>query len=697
MMKTNEKEEKAHSKYYAFIAGIMIIKIILMGICSSDYQNKLFEPFVSDFVMNGGNVYQRFFAHGKMNAFPYPLMMLLIESTGMFFIKLFGITNLFLTNVLFKLPSFVLDFIGLKVLIGFRPDKRRYIAVFYYASPIVIYSVYMHGQLDLIPMVFLVIALSFLMSKKERKLRYLFAVIFTAVALLCKFHILAVLPIIFFYIQKRDSLKCALGYTAGVIIGVIAGVLPVWSEGFKFIVLFNAEQSVLTKVAFDFGTVQMYIPIIAVLFIYLLAFKINYMNRELFLNFCGIVFAVFLAFCPPMPGWYVWIIPFFALFFAFINQEKYKNIAVYVGLNGIYLLYFIFLHNRGMVDLYIGKKSFACLKCDNSIIANGIFTILSGMLIYLIISMYYLGVASNNFYKRKNIPFTIGIAGDSGAGKSTFIDIVEKGLGVSNLLYIEGDGDHKWERGNRFWDEYTALNPKANYLYRQAKDLSELRSGSAVRRVDYDHSTGKFTRPKRFSSKKFVVLCGLHALYLPQTRKNLDLKIYMDSDETLRRYWKIQRDTSKRGHSKAAVLKSIEERMPDASKFIYPQKQYADLVVKYYDKNLVDCMVENYNVRISVRLMLSAAVDIESLVDELRAYGITVNYDYSEDLKNQYVILDADNLEEISLPIESIAERVIPQLDEIICENLDDNINAKDGVIILFLLLLISNKMRGVS
>lgn len=107
-------------------------------------------------------------------------------------------------------------------------------------------------------------------------------------------------------------------------------------------------------------------------------------------------------------------------------------------------------------------------------------------------------------------------------------------------------------------------------------------------------------------------------------------------------------------------------------------------------------MAENYNVKISVRLMLSAAIDIESLVNELRAYGITVEYDYSEDLKNQYVILDADNLEEMSLPIESIAERVIPQLDEITRENLDENINAKDGVIILFLLLLISNKMQGV-
>ncbi len=268
---------------------------------------------------------------------------------------------MFLTNVLFKLPSFVLDFIGLKkVLIGFRPDKRRYIAVFYYASPIVIYSVYMHGQLDLIPMVFLVIALSFLMSKKGKKTSiFICSNIYGSSTFLCKFHILAVLPIIFFYIQKRDSLKCALGYTAGVIIGVIAGVLPVWSEGFKFIVLFNAEQSVLTKVAFDFGTVQMYIPIIAVLFIYLLAFKINYMNRELFLNFLWNCFCSFLSFLST----YARVVcldysVFCSFFFAFINQEKYKNIAVYVGLNGIYLLYFIFLHNRGMVDLYIGKKKF---------------------------------------------------------------------------------------------------------------------------------------------------------------------------------------------------------------------------------------------------------------------------------------------------------------------------------------------------
>ena len=66
-----------------------------MGLFSSDYQNKLFIPFVKDFVLTGGNVYQRFYEKGIINAFPYPSMMLLVESVGMFIIKVLGINNLF--------------------------------------------------------------------------------------------------------------------------------------------------------------------------------------------------------------------------------------------------------------------------------------------------------------------------------------------------------------------------------------------------------------------------------------------------------------------------------------------------------------------------------------------------------------------------------------------------------------------------
>ncbi len=694
-MKIRKINRIGFSKFHFFIACLIILKITLMLVFSSEYQDRLFLPFVSDFVENGKNVYQSFFERGELDSFPYLPVMLYTQSIGAVAIKLFGVQNSYLLRFLFKLPSLIMDLVGLAALINFFPNKRRYIAVLYFCSPIILYAVYMHGQLDLIPMNFLIMALYFLVSKKSIKKRYIWASVFTAFALLSKLHILAVLPIIFFYLHKRDGLTKAFGFFALTFSIVIIGIIPFWSSGFKHMVLFNEQQNVLTQVSFHFASVEMYIPIVSVLFVYLLAFKIHYMNKELFLNLCGVVFSVFLAFCPPMPGWYVWIVPFMALFFASTNAEKYKNIFVYVVLNAFYLVYFIFCHHREYVDLFFLNRDMTFLKGNNEILSNIFFTVLSGILIYLFISMYRLGISSNNLYKRKNIPFTIGIAGDSGAGKSTMIDIIELGLGVTNLLYIEGDGDHRWERGNRFWDEYTSLNPKANYLYRQAEDLKVLRLGSAVRRVDYDHQTGKFTLPKRLSSKKYVILCGLHALYLPQTRKNLDLKIYMDSDETLRRFWKIRRDTARRGYSKEEVLNSIVKRIPDAKKYIYPQKDYADLTVHYYDKNLKDCMVEGYTPRISVRLRISATIDVEPLVEVLKHYRITVNYEYAEDLKTQVVDFDADDLEKIQLPVDDIARRTIVQLEELTREEWDKSVNAKDGIIILFLLLLISSKMQG--
>ena len=112
-------------------------------------------------------------------------------------------------------------------------------------------------------MVFLIIALAFLIAKKSVKYRYIFGGIFTVIALLCKLHILAVIPIIFFYLQKRDSIRKACEYVIGVILAMGIVILPIWSEGFRQMVLFNKEQMVLTKVAFNFDTVQLYIPIIA--------------------------------------------------------------------------------------------------------------------------------------------------------------------------------------------------------------------------------------------------------------------------------------------------------------------------------------------------------------------------------------------------------------------------------------------------
>ncbi len=160
-MKEQAFVKRKISKFYFFILLLFLLKVVLMGVFSSEYQDRLFMPFIRDFLAGNGNPYQIAYERGNSNAFPYPPAMLFVESFGGLLIKFLSVKSVFLINFLFKLPSCIADFVGLIVLIKFFPDKRRYVAVLYYASPIIIYGVYMHGQLDLIPMAFLICALYF--------------------------------------------------------------------------------------------------------------------------------------------------------------------------------------------------------------------------------------------------------------------------------------------------------------------------------------------------------------------------------------------------------------------------------------------------------------------------------------------------------------------------------------------------------
>ena len=134
--------------------------------------------------------------------------------------------------------------------------------------------------------------------------------------------------------------------------------------------------------------------------------------------------------------------------------------------------------------------------------------------------------------------------------------------------------------------------------------------------------------------------------------------------------------------------------MTDAAKYIYPQKDYADMAIQYYDKTLKSCMEENHEVKLSIRIIISAAVNIEPLTDELAKSGLNVLCDYGKNLQTQTVDLDSAVLENSPLPVEAIAGRVIPGLGEITSESLDSQ-DAVDGILKLFVLLLVSDKLRG--
>jgi phosphoribulokinase len=175
--------------------------------------------------------------------------------------------------------------------------------------------------------------------------------------------------------------------------------------------------------------------------------------------------------------------------------------------------------------------------------------------------------------------FTIGVAGDSGSGKTTFTQGIRDIFGSDLVATITLDDYHRLDREGRKRENLTALNPKANRIDRLEQDLIMLRRGVPIEKPIYNHTTGKFDPPVIFWPKKILILEGLHTLLTPTLRKYLDFTLFVDPSREVKYDWKLRRDMAKRGYSQEAVLKEIAEREPEYEQYIRPQKEYADAVI----------------------------------------------------------------------------------------------------------------------
>jgi len=180
----------------------------------------------------------------------------------------------------------------------------------------------------------------------------------------------------------------------------------------------------------------------------------------------------------------------------------------------------------------------------------------------------------------------IAITGDSGSGKSTLLSLIRPLFFFDKVLEFETDRYHRWERGDSHWEMSSHLDPDSNHLEKLEEDTFNLKLGKSIIAVDYDHSTGTFTAPHTIEPKDNVILCGLHTLYSENIRGLSDLKIYMDTDPELTTEWKLNRDVGERGHTRESVLRKIHERTDDLARYIHPQRDFADLIIRYHASGL---------------------------------------------------------------------------------------------------------------
>ncbi|WP_322923928.1 hypothetical protein [Paenibacillus campi] len=620
------------------------------------------------------------------NPFPYPPLMLYILSLSDLPVT-FIHAPVILNNFFLKLPSLLADLLIYFLLLRLYPFNKNKVLIYYFASPIIMYAFYVHSQLDLLPTA--VLFLSFFLLIKDR---WKASAIVFGLAISIKFHVIAALPLILIYLFKNQKKLRQLFYYLSIVVGlyVLFSLPYLYSTGYQYYVWLNREQKQVFDIFFSFGQLRLYLAPLAIFAIYMRFAAYNKINHQLLFSFVGLLFSVFILLVPPMPAWYTWIVPYICIYFINQPEKNTRNtIVLHFMLSLSYLLYFLFFHYSSLPDI-VFLNEVMNLKLDISHFGNLSFTFLEGSLLAVIYFSYRYGLKNNSIYKLKNIPLLIGIGGDSGSGKSTLLDDIYKLLHDKEILLVEGDGDHKWERGHENWKQWTHLNPKANYLHRQSDDIMALKRGESIERVEYDHDTGGFTRPRKVKSKDYVIVSGLHPFYLPKMRKTLDIKIYLETEEDLRRHWKVLRDTAKRGYTIQKVLDQINDRMPDAQKYIWPQRQFADLVICYFSEQPITIGDPNCTPRLKLKLTVDSNLNLEDMIDELEQQGVEVVHDYAEDLRTQYIIVDQ---EQKNVDFKLISNKIIQNREEIIFDDSIWHSNYR-GVVQLLILLMISEKLK---
>lgn len=644
-----------------FAAGL-VLKLVASPFFASDYYSSFFIPFLKLFAITGENPYAHFAIFGIIDAFPYPSVMLFLMSVPGFLFLPFLETNIFnvtsLELLVFRLPILCADIVILIILARWLKGYERSILLLYWLSPVLFYINYLQGQLDAIPIMLVFMFLYFLFREY-----WWWATLTLGLAIAAKFHIIILLPITAIYIwRKRKSLFYSAQFILIAATTFFVANLPfIFDPGFRTLVFENSIQFKIFDLTIPFGSdsVIFVVPMAyAALLIYSATFR--FFNRDVFVMFLGFSFGILTFFIPPMPGWYYWIIPFFVYFYA--KNPEFPRINFWL-LSILYFAYFLFVQNgdflRLLEPVWPAASSLPNLYTllseqgfDAGLISNLVFSILQIVLLINVLWIFKRGVEESKKIKLYNAPYLIGIAGDSGSGKSTFAKLLSDIFKPDEIAIIAGDALHKWERGHEMWKKFTHLDPRANELHRDLEHAYSLQNGDSIYRRTYDHHSGTFTIPSRFDSKKLVIFEGLHSFYLTQMRSMLDLKVFIKPEERLRTYWKVIRDTVERGYTKEKVMEQLKAREGDSKKYISVQEAYADITI-----SLLEADTKEKGAMLELRC--ENTVNLSAFIEELSLH-MQVSHLFNE--QHQFIQLQGKIERDM---ISSISYRLIPELYEV--------------------------------
>ena len=184
----------------------------------------------------------------------------------------------------------------------------------------------------------------------------------------------------------------------------------------------------------------------------------------------------------------------------------------------------------------------------------------------------------------------IGIAGGSGSGKTTLMRALIDKFG-DNIAVISHDNYYKAhddmpmeDRARLNYDEPAAFDTDM-----LIEHLRLLKQGRTIHCPVYDFSVHNRTKETtEIRPRKVIIVEGILIFENRELCKEMDIKIFVDTDADVRLARRIHRDVRKRGRSLDSVLDQyLTTVKPMHEQYVEPSKKNADLVVLEGGKNVV--------------------------------------------------------------------------------------------------------------
>lgn len=188
-------------------------------------------------------------------------------------------------------------------------------------------------------------------------------------------------------------------------------------------------------------------------------------------------------------------------------------------------------------------------------------------------------------------PLIIGVGGGSGSGKTTVVRHILHGIGEKNIQLLQHDSYYRdlshlplEERMKQNFDHPASLETEL-----MIRHVDALKNGYQVDIPVYDFAA--HTRSEETESitpKEIILLDGILIFTEPELRKQMDIKIFVDTDGDVRLLRRIKRDIMERGRDLEGVMSQYERYVrPMHLEFVEPSKRYADVIIPRGGENQV--------------------------------------------------------------------------------------------------------------